>query len=247
VFLNFYAVRTDASAKIRLQRGNYISLPQKRPRAIKHSGSCQCVGGPGYSRAGRQGVGVMGAAQCGLLEAALIQTLADLQQFKSLTGNSARVPVECGLVVACWIGKSWPSPSNLMPERIVREKRRGERVILAIAALLFSVSPAFSTENARVKHLDTLLDFVGFVTADCVQHYDQELKPDAVAKLHFSETEVAAYCVCSTKLLVGEMDEQMFKKLEAGKVGSVLMSLGAALKGIRYVCAKKVWDAKQKR
>jgi len=135
-----------------------------------------------------------------------------------------------------------------MPERMFRGKRRSERIITGIAALLlFSVSSAYGTENTRVRHLDTLLDFVGFVTADCVQHYDQELKPEAVAKLHFSETEVATYCVCSTKLLVREMDEQTFKKLEAGKVGSVLMSLGPALKGIRYVCANKVWDAKQKR
>jgi hypothetical protein len=190
----------------------------------------------------------MGAIQCGLLEAALIQTLADLQQFKSLTGNAAHGPVECGRGVARWIGKGRPSPSDVMSERLFRGRRCGERIMPSIAALLFfSVSPAFSTENPRVRHLDTLLDFVGFVTADCVQHYDQELKPEAVAKLHFSETEVAAYCVCSTKLLVGEMDEQMFKKLEAGKVGSVLMSLGPALKGIRYVCAKKVWDSKQKR
>ena len=58
---------------------------------------------------------------------------------------------------------------------------------------------------------------------------------------------VAAYCVCSTKLLVGEIDEEMFKKLEAGKVGIVVMSLGPALKGIRYVCAKKVWDVRRKR
>jgi hypothetical protein len=134
-----------------------------------------------------------------------------------------------------------------MPEPIFRGKRRRERIIPAIAALVFSVSPAFSAENARVRHLDTLLDFVGLVTADCVQHYDQELKPEAVAKLHFSEPEVATYCVCSTKLLVGEMDEHMFRKLEAGKVGDVLMSLGPALKGIRYVCAKKVWDARKKR
>jgi hypothetical protein len=188
----------------------------------------------------------MGAAQCGLLEAALIQTLADLQQFKSLTGTAAHGPVECGLGVAHWIGKSRPSPTNVMPERFFRGKRWGERTMPAIAALLFSVSPAFSAESAGVRHLDTLLDFVGFVTADCVQHYDEELKPEAVKKLHFSELEVAAYCVCSSKLLVGEMDEQMFRKLEAGKVGSVLMSLGPALKAIRYVCAKKVLDARQK-
>jgi hypothetical protein len=134
-----------------------------------------------------------------------------------------------------------------MPERILRARCGGGRTIPAIATLLFSVSPALTIENARVRHLDTLLDFVGFVTANCVQHYEEGLKPEAVAKLHFSETEVAAYCVCSTKLLVEEMDEEMFKKLEAGKVGSVLMSLGPALKGIRPGCAKKVWDARRKR
>ena len=92
-------------------------------------------------------------------------------------------------------------------------------------AVILSVSSIYH-ENVRSSHLDTLLDFVGFITADCVQHYEEGLKPEAVAKLHFSETEVAAYCVCSTKLLVGEMDEDMFKKLEAGKVGSVLIVSG---------------------
>ena len=90
---------------------------------------------------------------------------------------------------------------------------RGERITAAIVTLSLSVSPAFAIENVLHRHLDTLLDFVGFVTADCVQHYEEELKPEAVTKLHFSETEVAAYCVCSTKLLVGEMDEGTFKKL----------------------------------
>jgi hypothetical protein len=99
---------------------------------------------------------------------------------------------------------------------------------------------------AGERHLDTLLDFVGFVTANCVQHYEEGLKPEAVAKLHFSETEIAAYCVCSTKLLVGEMDERDLKTLEAGKVGNVLMSLAPALKRIRYGCARKVWDARRK-
>ena len=55
------------------------------------------------------GVGVTGAAQCGLLGAALIQTLADLQQFKSLTGNAAHAPVESGLGASlAGIGKSRP-------------------------------------------------------------------------------------------------------------------------------------------
>ena len=123
---------------------------------------------------------------------------------------------------------------------------RGERITAAIVALLLSVSPAFAIENVLHRHLDTLLDFVGFVTANCVQHYEEGLKPEAVAKLHFSETEIAAYCVCSTKLLVGEMDERDLKTLEAGKVGNVLMSLAPALKRIRYGCARKVWDARRK-
>jgi hypothetical protein len=121
-----------------------------------------------------------------------------------------------------------------------------EKIAAAIAVLLLSASPAFTVENAVVRHIDTLLDFVGFVTAHCVQHHEEGLKPEAVAKLHFSETDIAAYCVCSTKLLVSEMDERDFKTLEAGKVGIVLMSLAPALKRIRYSCAKKVWEAKRK-
>jgi hypothetical protein len=119
--------------------------------------------------------------------------------------------------------------------------------IPAIVALLSSLSPALAKENTLARHIDTLLDFVGFVTANCVRHYEEGLKPEAVAKLHFSETEIATYCVCSTKLLVGEMDEKDFKTIEAGKVDHVLMSLAPALKKIRYICARKVWDAKRRR
>jgi hypothetical protein len=49
-------------------------------------------------------------------------------------------------------------------------RRRGPA---AIAALLLSASPAFTAENVLVRHIDTLLDFVGFVTANCVQHYEE--------------------------------------------------------------------------
>jgi hypothetical protein len=83
------------------------------------------------------------------------------------------------------------SPNDVMHERMITGKRWREKITPATAALLFSVLPAFSSENARVRHIDTLLDFVGFVTADCVQHYEEELKPEAVKKLHFSEPEVA--------------------------------------------------------
>jgi hypothetical protein len=123
---------------------------------------------------------------------------------------------------------------------------RRECVIAATVALLFSVSLAFAKDNALARHIDILLDFVEFVTANCVQHYEEGLKPEAAAKLHFSETEIAAYCVCSTKLLVGEMDGRDFKTLEAGKVGNVLMSLAPALKRIRSGCAKKVCEVRRK-
>src|SRR5690348_10420444 len=123
-----------------------------------------------------------------------------------------------------------------MPERILRARCGDGRTIRAIAALLFSLSPAFAKDDALVRHIDTLVEFVGFVTANCVQHYEEGLKPEAVAKLHFSETEIATYCVCSTTLLVGEMEEKDFKTLEAGKVDRVLMSLAPALKTFRYVC-----------
>src|SRR5689334_23116319 len=99
----------------------------------------------------------MCAAQCGLLEAALIQTLADLQHLKSFTRNAAYGPVECGLGVARRVGRSRPSPINVMPERVFRGKRWGKSIMPSIAALLFSLSPAFSIENPRVRHLDTVL------------------------------------------------------------------------------------------
>ena len=50
-----------------------------------------------------------------------------------------------------------------------------KEITAAIAALLLSVSPAFTVDNVLVRHIDTLLDFVGFVTAHCVQHYEEEL------------------------------------------------------------------------
>ena len=95
--------------------------------------------------------------------------------------------------------------------------RRAACITAAIAALLFSASPAFTIDNVLFRHFDTLLDFVGFFTANCVQHYEEGLKPEAMAKLHFSDTEIAAYCVWSTKFLVGEMDERDFKTLEAAR------------------------------
>jgi hypothetical protein len=98
-----------ASAKIKYNAGIVFACHKEAPRATRHSGSCQRVGGPGYSRAGRQGRRGDRCRQCGLLGAALIEMLADLHQFKSLTGNAAYAPVECGLGASlAGIGKSRP-------------------------------------------------------------------------------------------------------------------------------------------
>ena len=56
-------------------------------------------------------------------------------------------------------------------------------------------------ENVLVRHIDTLLNFLGFVTANC------------------SETEIARSRVCSFKLLVSEMDEKDSKALGAVEGG----------------------------
>ena len=57
-----------------------------------------------------------------------------------------------------------------------------KEITAAIAALLLSVSPAFTVDNVLVRHIDTLLDFVGFVTAHCVQHYEEETQTGSGGK-----------------------------------------------------------------
>jgi hypothetical protein len=85
-----------------------------------------------------------------------------------------------------------------------------------VVGLLALISPAFAADDVILRHMDTVLDFVGLTSASCVQHYEEGMTPKARAELHFSQEEIVAYCVCSTKLLVREMGESDFRNLEAG-------------------------------
>jgi len=93
--------------------------------------------------------------------------------------------------------------------------------------------------------MDTVLDFVGITTASCVQNYDEGMTAQARAQLRFSKGEIAAYCVCSTKLLIREMGDSDFRSLAAGN--DLPMTFAPILKKAHFDCAKKVWDARQRR
>lgn len=113
-----------------------------------------------------------------------------------------------------------------------------------VMALLALVSPAFAANDVLIRHIDTVLDFVGTMSANCVQHYDEGMTPKARADLHFSQGEIAAYCVCSTKLLIREMGDSDFRNLAAG--GDLPMTFAPTLKKAHFDCAKKVWDARRR-
>jgi hypothetical protein len=49
--------------------------------------------------------------------------------------------------------------------------------------LLLSVSPAFTVENVLVRQRCYFEELYATITAHCVQHYEEGLKPEAVAKL----------------------------------------------------------------
>jgi hypothetical protein len=112
-----------------------------------------------------------------------------------------------------------------------------------VIGLLLLVSPALAADGVLVRHMDAVLDFVGITSANCVQHYEQGMTPKALAELHFSQTEIAAYCVCSTKLLIREMGETDFQNLEAGN--DLPTTFAPILKKAHFDCARKVWDARQ--
>ena len=115
----------------------------------------------------------------------------------------------------------------------------------AILGLLAMVSPALAADDVLLRHMDTVLDSVALMSANCVQHYDEGMTPQARAQLNFSQGEIAAYCVCSTKLLIREMSEPDFRNLEAG--GDLPIKFSPILKKAHFDCAKKVWDGRQRR
>jgi hypothetical protein len=82
--------------------------------------------------------------------------------------------------------------------------------ILAGVLLSYS-SAAFAIDDVLLRHIETVLDFVGVTAASCALHYNDQIKPEPRAKLNFSPEEIGAYCVCSTKLLIRQMDEKDFQ------------------------------------
>ncbi|SFI58765.1 hypothetical protein [Bradyrhizobium sp. cf659] len=112
-----------------------------------------------------------------------------------------------------------------------------------IIGIVLLTSPAFAADDVLLRNMDTVLDFVGTMSANCVQHYDEGMTPKARAQLQFSQVEIAAYCVCSTKLLVRQMGNSDFQGLAVGN--ELPAKLGPILKQARFDCAKKVWDARK--
>ena len=109
--------------------------------------------------------------------------------------------------------------------------------------LALLIAPAHAADDVLVRNMDTVLDFVGITSANCVQRYEEGITPKALAQLQFSQAEIASYCVCSTKLLVGEMEDTDFQELAKGN--DLPTRFAPVLKRARFNCAKKVWEAKQ--
>jgi hypothetical protein len=114
-----------------------------------------------------------------------------------------------------------------------------------VVGLMTLVSPAFAADEVLIRHMDTVLDFVAITTASCVQNYDEGMTPKARAELNFSQSEIAAYCVCSTKLLIREMEDSDFRNLAAGR--DLPVKFAPILKQAHFDCAKKVWEVRRRR
>jgi hypothetical protein len=121
----------------------------------------------------------------------------------------------------------------------------GNMTRTTVGALLVFISPGFAADDVLLRHMDTVLDFVGTMTANCVTHYEEGMTAKLRAGLNFSKAEIGAYCVCSTKLLIGEMRESDFQNLAVG--GDLPMKFSPIIRKARFDCAKKVWDARQRR
>jgi hypothetical protein len=121
-----------------------------------------------------------------------------------------------------------------------------EKMIRAIVVgLLMSTSPALAADDVLIRYMDTVLDFVANMSASCALHYEDGLTPKARAELNFSKSEIGAYCVCSTKLLIREMEGADFQNLAAGT--DLPMKFAPILKQARFDCAKKIWEVRKRR
>jgi len=101
-------------------------------------------------------------------------------------------------------------------------------------------------DESILRHVETVLDLVAQMSAACAQHYPDQLSAKARAALNFSEAEIVAYCACSTKLVVQQMEEADFLAIERTGV-PLPPKFIEPLKQAHFRCAKKLWDVKQKR
>ena len=116
------------------------------------------------------------------------------------------------------------------------------KIKLIVAALL--VSSSANAGDAILRHMEAAFDLVATMSATCAQHYEDGLTPKAVAALQFSKGEIVAYCACSTKLVVQNLEDADFKNLEAGN--DLPASFAPKLKKTHFDCAQKIWEAKQR-
>lgn len=62
--------------------------------------------------------------------------------------------------------------------------------------------------------MEAAFDLVATMSASCAQHYEDGLTPKAVTALQFSQGEIVAYCMCSTKLVAQNLEDADFRNLE---------------------------------
>ena len=110
-----------------------------------------------------------------------------------------------------------------------------------IAATILISGPAVAG-GAISRHMEAAFDLVAMMSASCGQHYEDGLTPKAVAELQYSPGEIVAYCACSTKLVVQNLDDGDFKYLEAGN--ELPAKFAPAIKQAHFACAKKIWEEK---
>jgi hypothetical protein len=108
---------------------------------------------------------------------------------------------------------------------------------------MLSVAPGFAADDVIIRNVDTVLEIVAITSATCARNYDEEISQRARAGLHFSQEEVAVFCVCSAKLLIREMGESDFRSFAAG--AGLSQEFAPTMVKARIECAKKVQDARQ--
>lgn len=89
--------------------------------------------------------------------------------------------------------------------------------------------------------MEAAFDLVATMSASCAQHYEDGLTPKAVTALQFSQGEIVAYCMCSTKLVAQNLEDADFRNLEEnGYISALARFLDRCLE-------IEVWDRRLSR